>query len=211
MILNLINQGGPVMWALFGGAFIAFSLIFYKSITILTLAYHHRKLHKIDQIAHYIEQNQFEEAKSLCLAHGPIKKLIERGIHCIESNHHNKSIKDQLEMIYDEEIHKLDNGLSIILILGEIMPMLGLLGTVTGMIHVFQAISAYGTSNAQGMAAGISEALLTTQTGLILALPILLFYTLLTQQIDNLSKKMRTIGSTIITAHQQHPSQKSNV
>ena len=56
------------------------------------------------------------------------------------------------------------------------MPMLGLLGTVAGMIHVFEAISAYGTSDAQSMAAGISEALLTTETGLVLAIPILFFY-----------------------------------
>ena len=203
MIMDLIEQGGPVMYALFGGACIAFLLIFYKSISILKLTYHHRHLTHMDTIATYISNSQFEEAKSLCLDNGPINKLIDRGIHCIKENQHTESIKDQLEMIYDDEIHKLDNGLSIILMLGEMMPMLCLLGTVAGMIHVFEAISAYGTSNAQGMAAGISEALLTTETGLILALPILLCYTLLTQQIDTITKKMRAIGSTIITTQQQ--------
>ena len=202
MILNLIDRGGPVMIALFIGAFLAFSLIIYKSFEILRLNYHHKKIKHLDAIANHIKLQEFNQAKSLCLDNGPIKKLIETGIEAIQTNQSNESIKNQLEVIYDDETHKLDNGLSIILMFGEMMPMLGLLGTVAGMIHVFEAISAFGTSNAQGMAGGISEALLTTETGLILALPILLSYTLLSQQIENIAKKMRYIGGSIITTHQ---------
>ncbi len=66
-------------------------------------------------------------------------------------------------------------GLKTVDMLTQILPLLGLLGTVTGMIKVFEVINAFGASNARGMAAGISEALLTTMAGLITALSGLFF------------------------------------
>ena len=198
MILELIEKGGPIMWALFGGALFAFSLIFFKLFQLSRLRIHYKKFKNLDTISEHIRNNDFEKAKSYCVANGPIKNLIDRGILLLETGYDKDTIKDQLELIYDDECHKLENGLSVILISGEIMPMLGLLGTVAGMIHVFEAISAYGTSNAQSMAGGISEALLTTETGLILAIPILFFYTLLSNQVDSIAKHLRSIGGALL-------------
>ncbi len=61
--------------------------------------------------------------------------------------------------------------LAVITVLAAVAPLLGLLGTVTGMIETFNVIQTYGTGNAQGLSAGISEALITTQTGLLVAIP----------------------------------------
>ena len=61
--------------------------------------------------------------------------------------------------------------LAVITVLAAVAPLLGLLGTVTGMIETFNVIQLYGTGNAQGLASGISEALITTQTGLLVAIP----------------------------------------
>ncbi|MFZ5585403.1 MAG: MotA/TolQ/ExbB proton channel family protein [Thermodesulfobacteriota bacterium] len=61
--------------------------------------------------------------------------------------------------------------LAVITVLAAVAPLLGLLGTVTGMIETFNIIQTYGTGNAQGLSAGISEALITTQTGLLVAIP----------------------------------------
>tara|TARA_Y100001970_G_scaffold193204_1_gene234818 strand:- start:2298 stop:2924 length:627 start_codon:yes stop_codon:yes gene_type:complete len=199
MILDLIERGGPVMWGLFFGALLAFALVVIKAIPIIKLMFHYRRLDQLDEIASLLKSKQFVEAKSCCLPGGPLQKLIDKGIDCIESEYSLDSTKDRLEMIYDDEIHRLESGMSVILVLGEMMPMLGLLGTVAGMIHVFEAISAYGTSDAQALAAGISEALLTTETGLVLAIPILFFYTLLTNQIDTIAKHMRYVGGFMTT------------
>lgn len=198
MILELIEKGGPIMWALFGGALFAFSLIFFKLFQLSRLRIHYKKFKNLETISEHIRNNDFEKAKSYCVANGPIKNLIDHGILLLQKDYDKDTIKDQLELIYDDECHKLENGLSIILISGEIMPMLGLLGTVAGMIHVFEAISAYGTSDAQSMAGGISEALLTTETGLILAIPILFFYTLLSNQVDSIAKHLRSIGGALL-------------
>jgi biopolymer transport protein ExbB len=65
----------------------------------------------------------------------------------------------------------LNSRLAIIGVLAAIAPLLGLLGTVLGMIQTFEVISVFGTSNARAMAGGISVALITTQTGLIIAIP----------------------------------------
>jgi biopolymer transport protein ExbB len=69
---------------------------------------------------------------------------------------------------------ELDRRLEVISVLAVVAPLLGLLGTVLGMIETFQVISDYGTGNARAMAGGISVALVTTQTGLLVAIPGLL-------------------------------------
>lgn len=199
MILELIDKGGPVMWALFAGAIFAFSLIFFKLFQLTRITLHYKQLKDMNTITDLIRNHEFEKARSYCISNGPIKNLIDKGIQFVQKDYDKETLKDQLELVYDDECHKLENGLSIILISGEIMPMLGLLGTVAGMIHVFEAISAYGTSDAQSMAGGISEALLTTETGLILAIPILFFYTLLSYQVDSISKHLRFVGGSIVS------------
>lgn len=212
MILELIDKGGPVMWALFAGAIFAFSLIFFKLFQLTRITLHYKQLKDMNTITDLIRNHEFEKARSYCISNGPIKNLIDKGIQFVQKDYDKETLKDQLELVYDDECHKLENGLSIILISGEIMPMLGLLGTVAGMIHVFEAISAYGTSDAQSMAGGISEALLTTETGLILAIPILFFYTLLSYQVDSISKHLRFVGGSIVSIKKSSkPELKSDV
>ena len=75
-----------------------------------------------------------------------------------------------------KEVPKLESGLNLVKVLAATAPLLGLLGTVIGMINTFQAITLYGTGDPQIMASGISEALVTTVLGLIAAIPLLLLH-----------------------------------
>jgi len=75
----------------------------------------------------------------------------------------------------------LENRLALIAVLAGIAPLLGLLGTVLGMIETFDVISIFGTGNARALAGGISVALITTQTGLLVAIPGLLMSNRLTR------------------------------
>lgn len=75
-----------------------------------------------------------------------------------------------------KEVPKLEGGLNLIKVLAAVAPLLGLLGTVIGMINTFQAITLFGTGDPQIMASGISEALVTTVLGLIAAIPLLLLH-----------------------------------
>ena len=75
-----------------------------------------------------------------------------------------------------KELPDLERGLSTIKVLAAISPMLGLLGTVTGMIETFQAITLFGTGDPKMMAGGISQALITTVLGLVSAIPLILLH-----------------------------------
>jgi biopolymer transport protein ExbB len=78
------------------------------------------------------------------------------------------------------------------------MPILGLLGTVTGMIETFKQIVLYGTGDPRAMADGISMALYTTQAGLIMALPIILFHNLLSNQADRITAEIQSNSMRLV-------------
>jgi biopolymer transport protein ExbB len=88
--------------------------------------------------------------------------------------------RELLEARLDEAVLKelpaIERGQGIIKLLAGVAPLLGLLGTVTGMIATFQAITAFGSGDAKLMASGISQALITTVLGLVVAIPLLLMH-----------------------------------
>jgi len=85
----------------------------------------------------------------------------------------------------------LDRHTKMIMILASVAPLLGLLGTVGGMITTFGVISQFGTGNAKALASGISEALITTQTGLIVAVPGLFLANYLSRKSEKYKKRIR--------------------
>ena len=99
------------------------------------------------------------------------------------ANEHSADSIETLELLVDEavvrELPPLERGLSLIKLLAAVAPLLGLLGTVTGMIETFQSISLFGTGDPKLMASGISQALMTTMLGLSVAIPLLFLHSLL--------------------------------
>ncbi len=84
----------------------------------------------------------------------------------------------------------IDGSVQTILVLAAIAPLLGLLGTVAGMITTFDVIAKFGTGNAKAMASGISEALVTTQTGLVVAVPGLVLGNFLKKRAESIKGRM---------------------
>ncbi|MEC8351463.1 MAG: MotA/TolQ/ExbB proton channel family protein, partial [Pseudomonadota bacterium] len=84
------------------------------------------------------------------------------------------------------EMPKITRNLTLIKIISVVAPLLGLLGTVTGMINTFQAITLFGTGDPKLMAGGISQALVTTVLGLVVAIPTVFLYTLLNTRSKNM-------------------------
>ncbi len=91
-------------------------------------------------------------------------------------------------------VSSLDRYLGLIAVLAVLAPLMGLLGTVTGMIATFDVISIFGTGNAKAMAGGISEALITTQTGLLVAIPGLYMSGFLSRRAENLKQRISAVG-----------------
>jgi biopolymer transport protein ExbB len=100
--------------------------------------------------------------------------------------------------ILDERVQhinrRMKDYLALIGVLAAIAPLLGLLGTVTGMIATFDVLAVFGTGNAKAMAGGISEALITTQTGLLVAIPGLYMKGFLDRRAENLIQRVKTVG-----------------
>ena len=88
----------------------------------------------------------------------------------------------------------LDTHFAFIRILAGVAPLLGLLGTVTGMMATFDVITIFGTGNAKAMAGGISVALITTQTGLMVSIPGLYMNGFLTKRAQNIKYRIAATG-----------------
>jgi biopolymer transport protein ExbB len=110
----------------------------------------------------------------------PLRALVE------EAAAHRDAPRDHLEEILHERVlsalPRLERNLGTLAVLGGIAPLLGLLGTVTGMIHTFQLVTIFGSGDAKLLSGGISEALVTTETGLAIAIPVLLAHAFLARR-----------------------------
>ncbi|MEF1303475.1 MotA/TolQ/ExbB proton channel family protein, partial [Vibrio owensii] len=116
-----------------------------------------------------------------------------------------------LEAVVDEQTH-LEKGLSMLKLLAALAPMLGLLGTVTGMIETFQVITQFGNGDPKVMAGGISMALVTTVLGLVAAMPLLLAHNVLSSQAENIRNILEKQGIGLVAeqAERDMPKGKNN-
>jgi biopolymer transport protein ExbB len=102
--------------------------------------------------------------------------------------------------LFAGEVPKLEMGLSWISVFAATAPLLGLLGTVMGMIELFNVITMHGTSDPKLLAGGISIALVTTEAGLIVAIPLQLLHTLLVNIADSVRTRMEKTGLAVLNA-----------
>ena len=100
-----------------------------------------------------------------------------------------------------KEVPKLEGGLNLVKVIAAVAPLLGLLGTVIGMINTFQAITLFGTGDPQIMAGGISEALVTTVLGLIAAIPLLLLHAFASGAARRVTQVLEEQAAGIIAQH----------
>jgi len=144
-------------------------------------------LHKGDRAA--------AEARVAKLNH-PSRQLLLRGIEV--SDQPSDYVEEALYEKYVEAQPKLQKGLIFIAIASATAPLLGLLGTVTGMIHTFELINIFGTGDAKSLASGISEALVTTEFGLVVAIPALILHALLSRRVQGILSSMEMTSLAFI-------------
>jgi biopolymer transport protein ExbB len=120
----------------------------------------------------------------------------------VETVRHHDSPREHLEEILHEKMlsftPRLERNLGALAVLGGIAPLLGLLGTVTGMIHTFQLVTIFGSGDAKLLSGGISEALVTTETGLAIAIPVLLVHAFLSRRARTLLGDIDTLATTLV-------------
>lgn len=137
------------------------------------------------------------------------KNKAESPMHQLEThyNQHNTLSLVQLELSLESYLSKvkvkIESGLSILKLLASVAPLLGLLGTVTGMIATFSAITLFGTGDPKLMAGGISQALVTTVEGLVVAIPLLFAYTLLHTRTKEVLAKLDEASLELLSKHKE--------
>ena len=105
-----------------------------------------------------------------------------------------KAVKEELL----KELPQLNRHLDTIAVIAAAAPLLGLLGTVSGMIRMFKTITSYGTGDPSLLAGGISEALVTTEVGLVIAIPMLLLHTFLRNRRNIIRSELEAFGLVIL-------------
>jgi len=174
--MDLMARGGPVMWVIFIVAWVAFIMLVERFLRISTW---HRHALKDQSILENDRAHKLENNSSFRIS--PIAMLVNRLNW--DDIQHKDDLAQQLNIQLAELMPRFEGTLPTIAIIGTLLPMLGLLGTVTGMIEVFEVIALQGTGEPQEMAHGISQALLTTASGLIIAIPVIFAHHLLVRRL----------------------------
>ncbi len=195
-LFEQIPKGGPLVWPILGIGVVGFVLIIERLLYLFRKDINIEKL--MEFIRSYAVRGQWNKCIELCKNNEKktIVKILLKGIE-------NRNLKrDDLENILQEsilnEIPKLERFLSTLGILAAIAPLLGLLGTVTGMINTFHVITYYGTGDPRLMSSGISEALITTMLGLSVAIPIMLCHTIISRWVENFISKMEENAVSLV-------------
>ncbi|MBT4292814.1 MotA/TolQ/ExbB proton channel family protein [bacterium] len=127
---------------------------------------------------------------------GPFANIVATGLDHADDDW--VIIRDVLQESGRQEAVRLSRNLNILEIGAAIAPLLGLLGTVTGMIRVFSAVSAHGLGQPEYMSGGISEAMITTAAGLIIGIPVLVMHQWLQGKADSIIFDMERYGSIVL-------------
>lgn len=196
---QMFLKGGPVMWpillcSVFAVAIIIERIWYLRKIRIDTRQF-------LNKILERMKRHQIKEAMELCEAvKNPLSQLLKAGI--LKYDRGRQQIKEAIEdaALYEEP--RLEKNMTALATIAHISPLLGLLGTVLGMVRSFQIIQAKTTAlvpvSPGDLAGGIWEALLTTVAGLVVAIPAFVAYNYLVSKIGNFILEMERASTELV-------------
>jgi biopolymer transport protein ExbB len=152
-----------------------------------------------DKVWQWVENRALSDKQVLALQqHSPLGSVLAAGL---ATRHRDRSVMVQaIEDAGRHVAHDLERYLNTLGTIAAASPLLGLLGTVTGMIRTFKAITVAGIGNPAAMAGGIAEALITTAAGLLVAIPALFAYRYLRGRVDALVIQMEKESIKLVQA-----------
>jgi biopolymer transport protein ExbB len=177
---RFIAAGGVFIWPLFIIAGLGVALIVERSVTLCLL----RTPRQVALVTlQSVQRGDLNAARDLVAdARTPLARVLAAGLEVWQRG--RDAIEAALQGALVHEELRLGRSLRLLAVLAAAAPLLGLLGTVSGMIGTFDVIAVAGTGNPKLLSGGISEALVTTLTGLVVAVPLLLAHALLTRMVE---------------------------
>jgi biopolymer transport protein ExbB len=207
-LLEHIRKGGPVMVPIFALAGAALLVALFKWLGLFFIRTPSRKRLNalLDAVARHDRREAHDRAKAIG---GPVGRMLTAGVE------HLKEPRELIEEVMYEEVLttrlKLERLLPFIAISAAAAPLLGLLGTVTGIISTFKLITIFGSGDVKTLSGGISEALITTEFGLIVAIPSLLIHALLSRKARGVVNQMEKAAVALINQISKTPYKDANI
>ena len=193
--LKHIKSGGIVMIPIMGIGVLCIILVLWKFLSLKHLPIEVKT--ELTEILRLTKDGSIDEARKLADSLGePLSPVILEGIE------HRNAPREHIEEIMHErilqEVPGLERHLPALAVCGGVAPLLGLLGTVTGMMHTFKLITVFGTGDARLLSGGISEALTTTEYGLMIAVPVLLAHAYLSKRVRGMTDTLHQTATGFI-------------
>ena len=198
-MFELIQKAGPVIYPIILCSILAIAIVIER-------AYHLYKA-KIDtkdfinNVEITVKRNRIAEAIKICdNTPGPIAHIVKAGV--LKHDRSRQEIREAIEDAGHQESPRLEKHLNLLATIAHISPLLGLLGTVTGMVRAFQIIqeksASFNPVSPGDLAGGIWEALLTTVAGLIVAIPTVVAYNYLVNRVEEVVLEMERSSTEVV-------------
>ncbi len=174
-LIEIFKAGGPIMWPLAICSLIALAIMVERAINLRASRILNPAI--VERVTGLAEGGGVDRAVAACRQHpGIYTNIVLAGLEMASRGEGERTSKEAVEDAGRHETARLNRYLGTLGTVVGISPLLGLLGTVTGMIEVFNTISESGAGQAAQLSGGISQALITTATGLLIAIPSLVAY-----------------------------------
>ncbi len=188
-LLEILSDGGPIVIVLIALSLVSLALIVVKLVQL-------RGVLRGEQVRDAAIQSWSKGERKSAIGVvrtgvSPIDRILMTAMNGLDQNQPRAALEAELEWRGNAEIAEMNRGIRLLELIAMISPLLGLLGTVLGMIQSFQELAlAEGAANASVLAAGIWQALLTTAAGLIVAIPAAIAATLLSGRVEGVAQRI---------------------
>jgi biopolymer transport protein ExbB len=201
-MFEIVKSGGPVMVPIILASIIAAAIFLERLWTLQQRRVLPSEL--TEKVWKWVEQRQIQDKHILALQqNSPLGKILAAGL---ANRHRERSIiKEAIEDTGRHVVHELERFIGALGTIASVSPLLGLLGTVVGMIRTFNAIQTEGVGDPAALGGGIAEALITTAAGLTVAIPALLGYKYLRGRVDSLVVQMEKESIKLVQAMEDRP------
>jgi len=196
-MFEIVKAGGPVMVPIVLASIIAAAIFLERLWTLQQRRVLPAEL--TEKVWKWVEQRQIQDKHIVALQqNSPLGKILAAGL----ANRHRERviIKEAIEDAGRHVVHELEHFIGALGTIASISPLLGLLGTVIGMIETFNAIRTQGVGDPAALGGGIAQALITTAAGLTVAIPALLGYKYLRGRVSNLVVQMEKESIKLVQA-----------
>lgn len=182
-MIDILISGGPVMIPLAFLSLVAVAIILERLWILRPSSFVNDT--QVNTLTQLLAQRDYEHVQEYCRRHpGPFTELVTTLVENRSAPY--DELREVLEDVGRRQLRSLERGLPALATIASGAPLLGLLGTVLGMMKIFAAVASSGTGIAEKLSLGIAEALVTTATGLIIAIPVLFIHAYLESRAEGI-------------------------